>query len=71
MTNKDTVIDALIERFGKPVTHMGYCVIGIGDARENAKLIRAACEHIYEQGRLQGRYEALEESLKAFKGEVI
>ena len=69
MTNKDTVIDALIERFGKPVTHMGYCVIGIGDARENTKLIRAACENIYQQGLLQGKHEALEESLKAFKGE--
>ena len=69
--NKDMIIEALVGLFGQPVTHMGYCVIGIGDARENTKLIRDACENIYQQGLLQGKYEALEESLKSFKGEVI
>ena len=56
--NKDTVIEALIRRFA-----------GYDTTMQETELIRASCENIYQQGRLQGRYEALEESLKAFKGE--
>ena len=68
--NKDAVIEALIERFGKPIMYAGYCVIGMSESQENADLIRASCENIYQSGYLQGKHDALEESLKALKGEV-
>ena len=68
--NKDIVIEALIERFGKPVMYAGYCVTGMSEAQENTELIRASCENIYQYGYLQGKYDALQESLKAVKGEV-
>ena len=69
--NKDTVIEALIERFGKPVMYAGYCVIGMSEAQENAALIRASCENIYQWGRLQGMNEALEKMRGEFKGEEV
>ena len=63
--NKDTVIEALIFKFAPlaakyPGTHLS----------EEAELIRASCENIYQSGYLQGKHDALEESLKAFKGET-
>ena len=62
--NKDTVIEALIERFA-PLRNKFPGTIH----EDAADLIRASCENIYEQGYLQGKHDALEESLKAFKGE--
>jgi len=56
--NKDTVIEALIRRFA-----------GYDTTLQEEKLIRASCENIYQFGYLQGKHDALEESLKAFKGE--
>jgi len=69
--NKDTVIEALIERFGKPVMYAGYCITGMSEAQVNADLIRYSCENLYQQGILQGKYEALMEALKALKGDTI
>ena len=68
--SKDMVIEALIERFGKPVIYGAYCIIGLAEAERNADLIRESCENIYQQGILQGKYEALMESLKALKGDT-
>jgi len=63
--NKDMVIEALIFKFAPlaakfPDTHLS----------EEAELIRASCENIYQQGLLQGKHDTLEESLKTFKGEA-
>ena len=69
--NKNTVIEALIERFGKPLMYQGHCVIGMSESQKNTALIRASCENIYQSGYLQGKYDALEESLKACKGEKL
>jgi len=62
--SKDMVIEALIFKFAPlaakyPGTHLS----------DEAELIRASCENIYQQGILQGKYESLVESLKALKGE--
>ena len=59
--NKDTVIEALIERFADR---------GYETTRLEEKLIRDACENIYQSGYLQGKHDALQESLKACKGEI-
>ena len=64
--NKDTVIEALIERFTTPIN---CCDDELWKCIDNADLIRASCENIYQQGILQGKYESLVESLKALKGE--
>ena len=55
--NKDMVIEALQRRFAD-VDSVDW------------DLIEASCENIYQQGILQGKYEALMESLKALKWEV-
>jgi len=62
--NKDTVIEALIFKFAPladkfPDTHLF----------EEAELIRASCEAIYQMGLWQGKHDALVESLRAVKGE--
>ena len=64
--SKDMVIEALIFKFAPlaakyPGTHLS----------DEAELIRASCENIYQQGILQGKYEALMEALKALKGDTI
>ena len=64
-SNKDTVTEALIFKFAPlvakfPGTHLS----------EEAELIRASCEAIYQMGLWQGKHDALVESLKALKGEV-
>ena len=64
--NKDTVIEALIERFTIPIN---CCDDELRECADNAELIRASCENIYQSGYLQGKYDALEESLKACTGE--
>ena len=57
--NKDTVIEELIRRFA-----------GYDTTLQEEKLIRASCENIYQSGYLQGKYDALQELLKACKGEI-
>ena len=64
--NKDTVIEALIERFA-PLRNKFPGTIH----EAAADLIRASCENIYQSGYLQGKYDVLEESLKAIKGESL
>ena len=59
--NKNTVIEALIKRFSP---------LDGAFPSSDAILIRASCENIYQSGYLQGKYDALEESLKAVKGEA-
>ena len=57
--NKDMVIEALIFKFAP--LHGKY-------PSDEGDLIRASCENIYQSGYLQGKHDALEESLKAVKG---
>ena len=64
--NKDTIIEALIFKFAPLAAKFPGTI-----HEDAADLIRASCENIYQWGRLQGKHDALEESLKAFKGEVI
>ena len=52
--NKDTVIEALIERFA-PLRNKFPGTIH----EDAADLIRASCENIYQWGRLQGMNEVL------------
>ena len=58
--NKYTVIEALVRRFA-----------GYDTTTQEEKLIRASCENVYQSGYLQGRHDALQESLKACKGEDV
>ena len=58
--NKDTVIEALLRRFA-----------GHDSTLQEAQLIRASCENIYQWGRLQGMNEALEKMRGEFKGEEV
>ena len=62
--NKDTVIEALIFKFVPLAAEFPGTRLS-----DEAELIRQSCENLYEQGYLQGKHDALEESLKAFKGE--
>ena len=68
--NKDMVIEALVGRFGQAVIYGEYCIVGLAEAGENADLIRASCENIYQYGYLQGKHDALQKSLKALKGDT-
>ena len=60
--NKNTVIEALVERFADR---------GYDATRLEEELIRASCENIYQSGYLQGKHDALEGMLKEFKGEEV
>ena len=64
--NKDTVIEALIERFA-PLRNKFPGTIH----EDAADLIRASCENIYQWGRLQGMNEALLKMQGEFKGGEI